>query len=99
MKTPTTPAQALTTGTPVDGFPMKFSWQSGDWTELFDKQIELINEDVKRAKMQGKLVIYLSCPISSRGGGYAGTNVEIAEFTRMALLRDWGTGFWILNSI
>jgi hypothetical protein len=82
---------------PVAGFPMKYSWQEGDWGKLFDEQIKLIKEDIHRAKVQGRLVIYLSCPISSRGGGYSGTNVEITEFTRMRLLREWGTGFWILN--
>lgn len=84
-------------GFPVDGFQMKYSWQKGDWVSLFDKQINLIKEDIYRAKVQDKLVIYLSCPISSRGGGYSGTNVEITEFTRMRLLKEWGTGFWILN--
>jgi hypothetical protein len=82
---------------PVSSFPMKYSWQEGDWEKLFDEQIKLIKEDIYRAKVQGRLVIYLSCPISSRGGGYSGTNVEITEFTRMRLLKEWGTGFWILN--
>jgi len=82
---------------PVAGFPMKYRWQEGDWEKLFDEQIKLIKEDIYRARVQGRMVIYLSCPISSRGGGYSGTNVEITEFTRMRLLKEWGTGFWILN--
>jgi hypothetical protein len=82
---------------PVSSFPMKYSWQEGDWEKLFDEQIKLIKEDIYRAKVQGRMIIYLSCPISSRGGGYSGTNVEITEFTRMRLLKEWGTGFWILN--
>lgn len=90
MKTKTT------TDFPVQGFPMKFTWQE-DWNALFDEQIKLIKEDIYRARVQGRMVIYLSCPISSRGGGYSGTNVEITEFTRMRLLNEWGTGFWILN--
>lgn len=88
--------EKMTTGFPVQGFPMKFSWQE-DWNSLFDEQIKLIKEDIYRARVQGRMVIYLSCPISSRGGGYSGTNVEITEFTRMRLLSEWGTGFWILN--
>lgn len=87
----------MITDFPVEGFPMKFSWQEGDWELLFNEQIELIKEDIFRARVQGKMVIYLSCPISSRGGGYSGTNIEITEFTRMKLLKEWGTGFWILN--
>jgi hypothetical protein len=87
----------MTTDNPVAGFPMKFSWQEGDWEKLFDEQIKLIKEDIYRARVQGKMIIYLSCPISNRGGSYSGTNVEITEYTRMRLLREWGTGFWILN--
>jgi len=87
----------MITDYPVKGFPMKFSWQEGKWEELFNEQINFIKEDVRRAKVQGRLVIYLSCPISSRGGGYSGTNVEITEYTRMKLLKEWGLGFWILN--
>lgn len=86
----------MITDYPVQGFKMKYSWQES-WVELFDEQIKLIKEDIHRARVQGKMVIYLSCPISSRGGGYSGTNVEITEFTRMRLLKEWGTGFWILN--
>ncbi len=88
---------AKSNGTPVIDFPMRFKWQKGDWELLFDEQIKLIREDMYRAKYQGKMIIYLSCPISNRGGGYAGTNVEIAEYTKMRLLKEWGTGFWILN--
>ncbi len=84
-------------GFPVEGFQMKFRWQKGEWEQLFNEHLKLIREDIERAKVQGKLIIYLSCPISGRGGGYSGTNVEIAEFTRMRLLKEWGTGFWILN--
>ncbi len=85
------------TGKPVESFPMEYTWQIGEWEQLFDKQVSLIKEDIYRAKVQGKMIIYLSCPISSRGGGYSGTNVEIADFTRMRLMKEWGTGFWILN--
>lgn len=43
------------------------------------------------------LIVYLSCPISARGGGYSGTNVDIAKFTERASLQRWGEGFWIPN--
>lgn len=88
---------ATETGRPVASFPIQYTWQTGEWVQLFDKQIELIKEDIHRAKVQGKMIIYLSCPISSRGGGYSGTNVEIADYTKLRLTQEWGTGFWILN--
>ncbi len=43
------------------------------------------------------MVIYLSCPISSRAGSFANTNVEIAEFTAARLVAEWGPRFWIVN--
>jgi hypothetical protein len=84
-------------GRPVQSFDLKFTWYAGDWEEIFDKQIALIKEDVQRARAEDRLIIYLSCPISSRGGGYAGTNVDIARHVERALLEKWGEAFWILN--
>lgn len=85
------------TGMPVDGFPLQFTWTTGDWQRLFDAQIQLIKQDVARARAEGRLVFYLSCPISSRGGGWSGTNVDIARFTERHILERWGEGFWVLN--
>ena len=85
------------TGEPVPGFPLKFTWFTGLWKQIFDKQIELIKADVDRARLDGRLVIYLSCPVSSRGGGWSGTNVDIARHVERAILARWGEAFWVLN--
>jgi hypothetical protein len=82
---------------PVAEFPLKFAWNTGPWEKIFDAQIELIRADIKRARFDGKIIVYLSCPLSGRGGGHAGTNVEIAKFTERRLLSEWGERFWILN--
>lgn len=82
---------------PVEGFDLKFKWNKGHWEQIFDKQTELIRQDIRRARLGGKIIAYLSCPLSARGGGHAGTNVEIAKFTERRLLREWGEQFWILN--
>ena len=82
---------------PVPGFPLKFRWQRGAWERIFDAQIELIRKDIRRARLDGKIVTYLSCPLSARGGGHSGTNVEIAKFTERRLLKEWGEQFWMLN--
>ena len=76
---------------------MKFKWQTGDWFELFEKQVALIQTDVERALMDDRLLVYLSCPISSCGGGHSITNVEIATHTERLIMKEWGTRFWILN--
>jgi hypothetical protein len=88
---------ATKTGEPVRGFPLKFTWMTGDWEKIFDRQIELLQEDVARARAEDRLVVYLSCPISSRGGGWSGTNVDIARHVERALLDRWGEAFWVLN--
>ena len=66
-------------------------------TDIFELQIKKLRRDILRAKAEDKLVVYLSCPISSRGGGYSATNVDVARHVERALLEKWGEGFWILN--
>ena len=80
----------------VPGYPFIFPW-TDVWRPIFDEQIELILEDIARAKAEDKVILYLSCPISSRGGGDSRTNVEIARATEIHLLNQWGHRFWILN--
>jgi hypothetical protein len=84
-------------GRPVASVEMEYKWHGGQWKLLFDEQIKLIKSDVVRAKTADKLVVYLSCPISGRGGGHSGTNVDIALATQRRLLDRWGEGAWILN--
>lgn len=84
-------------GKPVSNLSIEFAWQDGTLYELFERQVELIRQDIYRARVAGRLVIYLSCPLSSRGGGYAATNVEIALHTQNRLQREWGDRFWFLN--
>jgi hypothetical protein len=82
---------------PVAGFPLKYSWHTGPWYDIFEMQIDRLRRDIRRAKAEDKLTLYLSCPISSRGGGYSMTNVDVARHVERALLEKWGEGFWILN--
>lgn len=95
------PDEALETreGPVVDDFPMQYRWHAGPWEAIFDLQIDLVKSDIRRARAEGKLIVYLSCPISSRGGGYHGTNVDIAKYTERALLQRWGEAFWLLNPV
>jgi hypothetical protein len=85
------------TGEPVPAFPLKFKWRAGAWKAIFDRQIQLLQDDIARARADGRLVLYLSCPISSRGGSWAGTNVDIARHVERSLLQRLGEGFWVLN--
>lgn len=87
----------LERGKPVDSLSIEFEWHGGVWKQLFDKHVKFIQQDILRALASNKLVVYLSCPISSRGGSYFATNVEIANFTVQRLSAEWGTRFWFLN--
>jgi hypothetical protein len=93
----TTESLNLTTGQPVPSLKIQFQWHDGVWKELFDKHVHFIQQDMLRALADSKLLVYLSCPISTRGGGYASTNVEIADFSAQRLASEWGPRFWFLN--
>jgi len=84
-------------GRPVADFNIEFEWNEGVWEKLFDEHIALIREDIQRARVADKFVIYLSCPISSRGGGWSAVNVDIARATERRLIQQYGERFWILN--
>lgn len=86
------------TGYPVPGRPiMRFTWYTGAWFDVFELHTELIKSDLARAHAEGRVVVYLSCPISSRGGGHFATNVEIARHTARRLTEQWGERFFFLN--
>lgn len=82
---------------PIADFDMTYTWHTEHWQAIFDKQINLITKDIARARVEKKLIIYLSCPISGRGGGHSDTNVKIANHTTRRLLAQWGERFFILN--
>jgi hypothetical protein len=80
----------------VARFPMAFSSNS-IWDAVFDLQVKLIRDDIDRARAQDKVIAYLSCPISSRGGGHEKTNSDIAQYIENRLLKRFGERFWVLN--
>jgi hypothetical protein len=89
--------QIATADEPVPDFRIKYIWHTGPWYDIFTLQIQQITKEINRAKFENKLVVYLSCPISSKGGGYSGTNVDVARHVERVLLERWGEAFWILN--
>lgn len=94
---PTDAPANLVKGYPVRDFPLQYEWHEGDWETIFDQQTALVQTDIQRARLEGRLVIYLSVPISPRGGSFQSTNVDIAMATERRLLARWGEGVWILN--
>ncbi len=101
VNVPLQPLKFTGEGTPVEtepvaGFPMRFRWYR-EWEPIFDRQIKLVRQDIARARAEDKFVLYLSCPISSRGGSHSLTNVAIARSTERRLITEWGQRFWFLN--
>jgi hypothetical protein len=94
----TATAMLQTAEAPIGDLPLiKYKWHTGPWRDIFECQINKIRRDIRRAKVEDKLAVYLSCPISSRGGGFASTNVDVARHIERSLLARWGEAFWILN--
>ncbi|MER6154469.1 hypothetical protein ABT147_02885 [Streptomyces sp. NPDC001868] len=86
------------TGVPVPGGPpIRFEWHTGDWFDVFEKHVALIQSDIARAQAEDRIVVYLSCPITSRGGGHFRTNTEIANFVTRRLASEWGERFFVVN--
>jgi hypothetical protein len=84
------------TDEPVAGFG-RFTWRTGRWEEIFDRQIAAIKAEIAHAHAEDRMVVYLSCPISTRGGGSSRTNVEVANFTARRLMHTWGERLFVLN--
>lgn len=82
---------------PVPGFPLEFEWQDNEWLQVFDRQVGLLLDDITRARTEDRMVVYLSCPISSKGGSFKNTNVEIARATQRRIQERFGSRVWVLN--
>lgn len=55
------------TGVPVPGGPpIRFEWHTGDWFDVFEKHVALVQSDIARAQAEDRIVVYLSCPIRPR---------------------------------
>ncbi|BBC32450.1 hypothetical protein SGFS_037440 [Streptomyces graminofaciens] len=98
-----TPALGLSAVTTETGYPVpsrpiiRFTWHTGDWFAVFEKHVALIQSDIARAQAEDRIVVYLSCPISSRGGGHFRTNTEIAHFVARRLAAEWGERFFLVD--
>jgi hypothetical protein len=81
---------------PVEQLDFRFECKPA-WVGIFDLHAELIQQDILRALAADRIVVYLSCPVSSRGGSFASTNVDVATATAHRLIGEWGDRFWFLN--
>ena len=62
-----------------------------------ERLVDQVTADIVQCKAADKFFAYLSVPISSRGGGHLGTNIEIAASTTQHLETLFGEKLWVLN--
>jgi hypothetical protein len=67
------------------------------FTGVVDTYVQKLRQDVRTARQAGRLVIYMSTPISPRGGGVEKVNIEIAASVKARLEKAFGGGAWILD--
>ncbi len=67
------------------------------FTGVIDAWVLKIRQDVRAARQAGRLVVYMSTPISPRGGGIEKVNIEIAASVKGRLEKAYGAGAWILD--
>jgi hypothetical protein len=64
---------------------------------VVDSVLQKLRGEVTAAKASGRLVIYLSTPISPRGGGIEKINIQVAASVRARLEKSLGPGVWVLD--
>lgn len=62
-----------------------------------DRLLGELREEVRSQKRSGKIVGFVSIPLTSRGGGYRPLNSEVSEAVNERLRRRFGERFWVLS--
>ncbi|HET8579074.1 MAG TPA: hypothetical protein VFO18_18395, partial [Methylomirabilota bacterium] len=60
-------------------------------------QVQRLRQEVRAQRQAGKLIVYASTPISPRGGGHVGINLEIAASVKARLEKELGAAVWVLD--
>ena len=67
------------------------------FSAVIANQVQTIRKDVRAQRQFGRLIVYASTPISPRGGGHVGTNLEIAASVKAWLEKELGQVAWVLD--
>ena len=65
------------------------------FTDVIEKNIQRIRQDIRAQKQAGKLIVYVSTPISSRGGGHTPTNVAISASVKLE--KEYAGALWAMD--
>jgi hypothetical protein len=66
-----------------------------DFLPVIDSAVDNLRAQV-RSQSAGKLIVYLSVPLTSRGGGYRPLNVEISDFLKSRIETRFQNRVWVL---
>lgn len=67
------------------------------WDDSISKTVDSVREKLREEREKGKIICYVSIPLSSRGGGHRPTNVEISKYVKRTLEARYGIAkFWAL---
>jgi hypothetical protein len=67
-----------------------------DFIKPISMTVRKLQAEIDRQKNSGKLIAYISIPLSARGGGYRPLNVEISSFVKNQLEAQYGGELWAL---
>jgi hypothetical protein len=67
------------------------------FTGVVDTYVQKLRQDVGAARQAGRLVIYMSTPISPRGGGVEKVNIQVGAFVKTRIEKTYGPGAWVLD--
>jgi hypothetical protein len=67
------------------------------FTAVIDGSVVKIRQEINAQRQAGRLVLYVSTPISPRGGGVEKVNLEIAASVKARLAKSYGDRAWVLD--
>jgi hypothetical protein len=67
-----------------------------DFLPTINETVQNLTSKVRQAESAGKMITYLSVPLTARGGGYRPVNVEISEFLKLRVEAMFQGNVWVL---
>jgi hypothetical protein len=68
-----------------------------EYVDAIRQQVQKIRSDITRERQSGRLIGYLSTPLSGKGGGNRVVNIDISNYLKRRLEGQFGLGTWILD--
>jgi hypothetical protein len=62
-----------------------------------EANLKRIRQDIQQQRDKDKFIVYLSVPISARGGGHTPTNLAISALTKKRIEAQFGSKLWVMD--